>query len=553
MENEIYIVTYDGNSSTGGSVPVDSVEYSSGSVVTVQANTGGLTKSGYEFIGWNTASDGSGTPYEPGQTLSIDASNVILYARWNGSSVTYDGNGSTGGSVPAETTEYTFDSVITVLGNIGSLVKSGYVFDGWNTASDGSGTSYSTGSTFTIGTTDITLYAEWLKFSIESIRYASDAAEDAYFGSSVGISGDYAIIGAEDEDTGGDDAGAAYIFKNDGSENWSEIDILYASDAEAGDKFGSSVSISGNYAIVGADGGDTGGDEAGSAYIFKNDGSGNWSEIDILYASDAEAGDKFACSVSISGNYAIVGANRKDTGGYNTGVAYIFKNDGSGNWSEIAILHAPDTEGWEEFGGSVSISGDHVLIGATGVSPDGAAYIFRNNGSDSWDQTAFLQPANASRQSSRSSKGGNFGCSVSISDNYAIIGADFEEVNGDSSGAAHIFSKDGAGNWSETAALSASDADDGDSFGCSVGISGNYAIVGDLSKSVNEDGNIGAAYIFKITDSGNWRETAIIHATDAEEYDRFGSSVGISDNYAIVGATGEDSGGDGAGAVYIYK
>ncbi|MBI9106447.1 MAG: InlB B-repeat-containing protein [Spirochaetales bacterium] len=121
--------------------------------------------------------------------------------------VTYDGNGNTGGSVPAIATE----SIITVLGNTESLVKSGYVFDGWNTASDGSGTSYSADSTFTIGTTDISLFAVWVKFSIESIRYASDAAEYDRFGSSVDISGDYAIVGAAGEDTGGNSAGGESI------------------------------------------------------------------------------------------------------------------------------------------------------------------------------------------------------------------------------------------------------------------------------------------------------------------------------------------------------
>ena len=177
---------------------------------------------------------------------------------------------------------------------------------------------------------------------------ASDRAAGDEFGYSVSISGDYAIVGAcgEDEDASGantqTDAGSAYIFERDGLGNWTQAQKLIASDRAANDYFGYSVSISGDYAIVGAhwededaSGANTQSD-AGSAYIFERDGLGNWTQAQKLTASDRAAGDYFGHSVSISGDYAIVGAycEDEDASGansqYRAGSAYIFERDGIG-------------------------------------------------------------------------------------------------------------------------------------------------------------------------------------------------------------------------------
>lgn len=157
-----YTVTYGANGATGGTVPVDSNTYFHGQTVTVLGNSGSLTKTGYSFGGWNTASDGSGTSYSPADTFTMPAGNVTLYAQWTVSTyaVTYDSNGGNG-SVPKDNNSpYDYGSTVTVLGP-GSLSKTGYSFAGWNTASDGSGTSYSQGATFTMPANAVTLYAVW--------------------------------------------------------------------------------------------------------------------------------------------------------------------------------------------------------------------------------------------------------------------------------------------------------------------------------------------------------------------------------------------------------
>ena len=160
-----YTVTYDGNGSTGGTAPTDSSSpYNYGATVTALGNTGSLVKTGYSFAGWNTAADGKGTAYAAAGSFAIGAANVTLYAQWtiNSYTVTYDGNGSTGGTVPTDgSSPYNYGATVTVLGNTGSLVKTGYSFAGWNTAADGKGTAYAAAGSFAIGAANVTLYAQW--------------------------------------------------------------------------------------------------------------------------------------------------------------------------------------------------------------------------------------------------------------------------------------------------------------------------------------------------------------------------------------------------------
>jgi len=163
IQVQAFTVTYKGNGNSGGTVPTDSNTYTSDSSATVLDNTGNLTQTGYTFAGWNTKADGSGTSYAAGSTLTMPASDVTLYAQWTKTpyTVSYNGNGSTGGTAPTDSNTYTIDSSATVLDDTGSLAKTGYTFAGWNTAADGSGTSYAAGSTLTMPASDVTLYAQW--------------------------------------------------------------------------------------------------------------------------------------------------------------------------------------------------------------------------------------------------------------------------------------------------------------------------------------------------------------------------------------------------------
>ena len=148
-----YTVTF--NSRGGSYVSSQTVEH--GGKVTKPTNP---TRTGYTFGGWYKESGCTNTWAFATDTVTA---NVTLYAQWatNTYTVTYDGNGSTGGSVPTGPSSYEYGTLITVLGNTGSLVKTGYTFAGWNTQADGSGTDQAEGSTFTMGAANVTLYAKW--------------------------------------------------------------------------------------------------------------------------------------------------------------------------------------------------------------------------------------------------------------------------------------------------------------------------------------------------------------------------------------------------------
>jgi len=379
---------------------------------------------------------------------------------------------------------------------------------------------------------------------------ASDKQADDRFGHSVSISGDTAIVGAPYEGTGFSWTGVAYVFGRDqgGTDNWGEIKKIQASDRGTEDEmFGWSVSISGDTAIVGAY-------FRNAVYIFYRDqgGTDNWGEIKKIQDSD-----HFGYSVSISGNTAIVGAYGEAKGGVNAGVAHIFYKDhgGTDNWGWKTRVKANDPQADDMFGWSVSISGDTAIVGAfledTGEENAGAAYIFARDqgGADGWGEIQKIQ-------ASDKQAGDQFGNSVSLSGDTAIVGAFREDTGGDDAGAAYIFGRDqgGTDNWGEIKKIQASDKQANDRFGNSVSISGDTAIVG--APYENTGGNFsGAAYIFDRDQGGsdNWGEIQKIQASDKQVGDQFGISVSISGDTAIVGASFEDTGGDLAGAAYIWS
>ncbi len=398
---------------------------------------------------------------------------------------------------------------------------------------------------------------------------ANDAQAYDAFGYSVAISGDYAIVGAYQEDGGGSASGAAYIFHRTSATTWDSGVKLMASDAQEFDRFGYSVAINGDYAIVGAlyeDGG--AGDPintAGAAYVFHRNGTNTWDNGIKLVAPDAQAYDYFGCSVTISEDYAIVGAYQEDGGEGNplssAGAVYCFRRTGSNTWDNGVKLVAPDAQESDLFGTSVAISGDYAIVGAHGedggtgdpCNGTGAAYIFHRIGANIWDSGVKLVAEDANIMAS-------FGYSVAISGSYAIVGAMIESENlGVEAGAAYVFHRTGTTSWDSGVKLESSDLQWNDMLGWSVAISGEYAIVG----APQEDGgmgnplsNSGAAYIFHRTGSNTWDSGVKLMASDAQTSDYFGNSVAIDGNYAIVGAYTEDGGAGNpcsdAGAAYIF-
>ena len=389
---------------------------------------------------------------------------------------------------------------------------------------------------------------------------ASDAQATDEFGYSVSISGDgnTAIIGAYQEDDTGFvyEAGAAYIFTRSGG-TWTQQQKIQASDRQVGDRFGHSVSLSsdGNTAIIGAYREDTGGSEAGAAYVFTLSG-GTWTQQQKIQASDIQAVDYFGYSVSLSsdGNTALIGAYREDTGGSNAGAAYIFTRSG-GTWTQQQKIQASDKQADVRFGYSVSLSsdGNTAIIGAyqedTGGNNAGAAYVFTLSGG-TWTQQQKIQASDAQAYD-------EFGHSVSLSSdgNTAIIGAYQEDDTGFvyEAGAAYIFTRS-SGTWTQQQKIQASDIQAGDYFGYSVSLSsdGNTALIGAYREDT-VDTDAGAVYVFTLS-GGTWTQQQKIQASDAQASDNFGYSVSLSSdgNTAIIGAYREDTVDTDAGAAYIF-
>ena len=369
---------------------------------------------------------------------------------------------------------------------------------------------------------------------------SGDANNYDYFGYSVSIDGDYAVVGARYSDIGGpyDNRGAAYIFKRTGT-TWAQQDKLAASDAQPGDSFGCSVSISGDYAIVGAYTKDS---HTGAAYIFERSGT-NWSQQAKLTASDGAINDEFGYSVSISGDYAIVGAyGDTDMGKNQCGSAYIFENPPTGwaDTNEMVKLFAfdPGPTAGERFGYSVAIDANTVIVGADLSSPSpeliwaGAAYIFIREG-------IYWNPQHPKLIASDASGGDNFGRAVAIDCNYAIVGAtgdDIDAVNGQT-GCAYIFKHIDGPIWTEKDILFASDPCKSDYFGSSVSIIGDYAFVGAPAAF-----KPGAGYLYRRSGT-NWPQLDKLTVLDVNSTDAFGCSVSIDSGYAVVGAYTDDSHG----------
>ncbi|MBL9114250.1 MAG: FG-GAP repeat protein [Verrucomicrobiaceae bacterium] len=406
----------------------------------------------------------------------------------------------------------------------------------------------------------------------DSYFKASNTNANDFFGCSVALSGTTMVVGAFGEQSNGtsqtnnteDRSGAAYVFLRSGG-SWTQQAYLKANVPDEDDFFGHSVAISGDTIVVGAYGRNT---NTGAAYVFTRS-AGVWSFQQLLTASNAAFNDRFGISVGIDGDTIIVGAEGTDQNGSSTGSAYVFTRSGV-TWTQEAILTAANATNSDEFGHSVSIDGDTVIVGAVGegsnatgvnntgtttnLTSAGAAYVFTRSGV-TWTQQAYLKASNTG-------DGDFFGRSVTVFDNTVVVGATSEDskatgINGNQAdnsttfaGAAYVFTRNGV-TWSQQAYLKASNTGAMDFFGHSVALEGDRLIVsaveeGSSATGVNGDqannnaSSAGAAYVFVRTGS-TWKQEAYLKASNTDSGDAFGRSVSISGDFFAVGAINEDS------------
>ena len=365
------------------------------------------------------------------------------------------------------------------------------------------------------------------------------------------------VVGAANDNAPASDSGSAYIFERDrgGAGNWGQRLKLTASDADETDYFGSSVAISGDTAVVGAQGDKELASYAGAAYIFERDNTGTdaWGERVKLTASDGALWDDFGVAVpAISADTVVVGANWDDS---RRGAAYVFERnlDGPDNWGERVKLLASDGAPSDDFGWAVAVSGDVAVVGARwsdlpGQSKAGCAYVFERDagGAENWGQVRKLVASDAGASD-------NFGVAVSVDGDVIVVGAYGNDDVGSLSGSAYVFERDqgGAGNWGQVAKLGPGDQTGGQAFGFSVAIDGARMVIGAYGDD-EAGSSAGAAYVFEQDANGIWRERQKLLASDAPSGDWFGEAVAVSGGTVAVGARYDDDVALNSGAAYVF-
>jgi hypothetical protein len=435
---------------------------------------------------------------------------------------------------------------------------------------------------------------------------AADGASSELFGSSVAVSKDRILVGAERAAaTGGFGHGAAYVFARQGA-SWAQQAKLEAPDGASSDLFGSSVALEGDAALVGAYFHNVEGRaQQGAVYAFQRLQSA-WPFQAKLVASDGAQLDHFGKTLDLQGGRAVIAAERSATDTTRLGAAYVFVRQGT-SWAEEAKLMSWDSGLVQSgFGSSVGISGDLVLVGAPEAFVGsnlsrGAAYVFRRtaqgwtpeqklSGSEvgSIDDVAFaiavdagrvllgapktdvgentdqgavyafaLQGSTWSQRGKLSTGAGSgharFGASVDVDGRTAVVGADWETVGANPrQGAAYVFRKS-AGEWLLEARLTASDGQLYDLFGSAVGISGNTVVVGAPSADFETQPDRGAIYVFDRID-GNWTERDKLGPPGGESPVAFASSLSIDGDSLLVGTGSDDFVGTAIdGAAYVFQ
>jgi hypothetical protein len=458
---------------------------------------------------------------------------------------------------------------------------------------------------------------------------ASNTDSGDEFGKAVAADGDTLVIAApfessaaigvdgDEQDNTAETAGAVYVFVRDSNGAWTQQAYLKPSNTGRFDRFGTSVAISGDTIVVGAEAEDSsasgvGGDQednlsngAGAAYVFVRS-DGVWEQQAYLKASNPDAMDQFGAAVAIDGDTIVVGADGEDSFASgvngnsfdntveNSGAAYVFVRTGT-SWTQQAYLKASNTDSDDQFGSAVAVHGDRIAVGsgledsgATGVGGDetdnsaeesGAVYLFERAGT-TWSQVAYLKASNTDALD-------RFGSAVSLEGDTLVVGALGEDgvstgLNGDpldnsgaGAGAAYVFEFDGVA-WTQQSYVKASNTDNYlGRFGVSVQLHADRMIIGgttDDSGTVGVDGNqddqsasySGAAFVFERSGS-SWQQIAYLKASNTEGVDYLGSSVAITDQFAVAAAhwedgsaigingNADDNSADAAGAVYVYS
>jgi hypothetical protein len=358
----------------------------------------------------------------------------------------------------------------------------------------------------------------------------SDGTTNSFFGESAAIYRSTAIIGAVGDNNY---QGAVYVYNyvyTEANGSWIEGQKLKANDGQPGDEFAYRIALIPGTLVVGAfDTSVNGVEAAGAAYVFVQS-NGLWGQTQKLVASDGSYYANLGVSVAISGQTIVLGANAAKVGNNNSqGAAYVFQKS-NGVWTQVQKLTASDGAAYDNFGTSVAIYGSTIVVGAPSATVNGqlfqgAAYVFtRSNGV--WTQSQKIVSENGAF-------GDLFGQTAALDEDNLLIDAPFAVANGhNAQGAVYAYTASG-GTFSQTQEFSSTDGGSNDSFGRTISLVGNRALLGASGATVGHNNAQGKAYLFNGT-GGSWRRSAIFVAQDGGLDDLFGASVALTKGTVLV-------------------
>ncbi len=369
---------------------------------------------------------------------------------------------------------------------------------------------------------------------------ASDAAQYDYFGLSVAVKGDTAVIGAYGKSDLARNAGAAYAFaRNAGA--WAQQARLGTSTPLIDAYLGATVATNGSYTAAGAPYASVGAQNDGVVYLFSN---ATWQQQTILLPNDPDSLSQFGNALAINGNTLFVGAPMHDSFGVNAGAVYVFTFDGV-SWVQRQKLIGADTASGDRFGSALALNDGWLAVSAplhsSPGSPGGAVYLFEFDGV-SWVQRYKVGAPDTIA-------GDRFGSAIALDNGWLAVGVPLHRFVGSASGAVYLFEFNGTA-WVQRQKFVASDTVGGDQFGSALALENQRLVIGAPLHSSNGPAS-GAVYIFERATT-TWIERAKLIGSDTNAGDRLGGSISIDGTTILVGAYGDTAAGPGTGAAYVF-
>lgn len=373
---------------------------------------------------------------------------------------------------------------------------------------------------------------------------APDAIENGDFGLAIGLSGDTLVVGEQRDNERGDTAGAAYVFTREG-ERWIATAKLFASDAAPGFRFGRNVAIDADTLVV--TGGGLGRDDlpTRAVYVFQRDGD-NWIEQARLQPDELTPFNGFGDGLAIEDTVLVVGDQFDDDADEDAGAAHVYERDGT-RWVHRQKLLASDGIDDSRFGQSVSLSANHMVIGANGYHVNDVqrqgVYVFVRGGT-SWVLEQKLIPDEIVDND-------KFGFSVAIQGKTVVVGAFGRNTRGPNSGAAYVFALR-EDEWTLSQRLFAADGDANDGFGQAVAIDDDKVVVTAMTDECSKDCLFaGAAYVYQ-RDGTTWTQIGELAPDVREDWSFFGFDAALDEGTVVIGAPWEDENRLG-GFVYAFE